>query len=100
MLQQGQAQAAYRDLRELVAASGQPGAQLRGAAILASAGHYQQALKLLDEGNVPQLEHGGLSMQRLRDEYLQRTHYYQRERATLRETIRADLDAQQAPHED
>lgn len=100
LLQQGPAQAAYRDLSELVAASGQPGAQLRGAAMLASAGHYQQALKLLDEGNVPQLEHGGLSMQRLRDEYLQRTHYYQRERATLRETIRADLDAQQAPHED
>lgn len=100
LLQQGQAQAAYRDLSELVAASGQPGAQLRGAAMLASAGHYQQALKLLDEGNVPQLEHGGLSMKRLRDKYLQRTHYYQRERTTLRETIRADLDTQQAPHED
>lgn len=95
LLQQGQVQRAYSDLHDLVAASGQPGAQLRGSAMLASSGYYQQALKLLDESNVPQLEHSGFSMKRLRDWYLQKIHYYQRERAILRGTIRADLKARQ-----
>lgn len=92
LLREGQAETAYRDLRELVAVSSRPGAQLRGAAMLASAGHYELALQLLDESITPRPEHGRFSIQRLRDWYLERTGHYQRERSFLRETIREDLD--------
>lgn len=95
LLQQGEAQAAYSNLRQLLAASDQPGAQLRGAAMLASSGHYQLALDFLDESLAPHPEHGGFSIQRLRDAYLRHTQYYQNERRILRATIRADLAAQQ-----
>jgi len=98
-LQQGQVLSAYNDLRELLSASGQPGTQLRGAAMLASAGHYQRALELLDESLAPRPDKGGFSMQRLRDAYLQQTHYYENERQVLRETIREDLGSEQKQNE-
>jgi tetratricopeptide (TPR) repeat protein len=100
LLQQGQVLAAYNDLRELLAASGEPGTQLRGAAMLASAGHYQSALELLDESLAPQPNNGGFSIKRLRDAYLQQTHYYEYERQVLRETIREDLGPEQKQNED
>lgn len=94
-LQKDQAQAAYHNLRKLLASSDQPRLQLRGASMLASAGHYQLAIDLLDESLAPQPKPGGFSMQRLRNAYLQQTHYYETERRILRETIRTDLAAEQ-----
>lgn len=91
----GDTQAAYRSLRELIAVSGQRGTQLRGAAMLASAGHYQEALELLDDSNVPGGQGDGeISLQSLRNWYLKWTNYYEGERESLRVIIRSDLDAQ------
>ncbi len=91
----GDTQAAYRSLRELIAVSGQRGTQLRGAAMLASAGHYQEALELLDDSNVPGGQGDGeISLQSIRNWYLKWTNYYEGERESLRVIIRSDLDAQ------
>lgn len=99
LLKEGQGEAAYGNLQKLVAISRQPGARLRGAAMLASARHYDRALQLLDQPVAMRPEGERLSLQRLRNWYLQKTDYYQHEREVLREVIRADFEAQQRQNE-
>ncbi|KTG17161.1 hypothetical protein AUR63_10255 [Guyparkeria sp. XI15] len=94
LLREGEGRPAYRNLRELVQTTGRPGTQLRAAAMLASASHYEWALELLDEDIVTLGEASGFSMQRLRAWYLDQTGYYDRERRSLKEAIRQDFNEQ------
>lgn len=68
-----------------------PDAQLAGAAALASHGAFSQALTLLDEP-LPRRSSRGSLIERMRDAWLDRAGYWERERRHLRAAIAADLD--------
>lgn len=90
-LRQGQSRQAADNLRRLVAMTGERGVALRSAAMLASHGHYRLALELLEDGWPDGRTGGSLSIERVRDWYTEKTGYYQHERETLAEQIRADM---------
>ena len=95
-LRQGEPGPAAENLRRLVRSSGDRGVALRSAAMLASYGYYEKALRLLED-EWPEGRVGGrLSIDRVRHWYIDQTGYYQQEREHLEAQIRADMAEQQA----
>ncbi len=88
-LADGHIEAADADLRQALALAPGPDAQLAAAALLASHGAFDAALALLDQP-LPPRRQAGPGIVRVREWWLERIGYWERERRHLRATIQTD----------
>lgn len=96
-LMQGQVSLAYEQFAKGLRSTTDEGVRLRSAALLASQGGYAEALALLDESPAARPSSRGLSVGRVRRQYVEQAEYYQREREHLRARI---LESMSSPAAD
>jgi tetratricopeptide (TPR) repeat protein len=97
LLNQNQPASAFERFKRLIGRSDNPESQLALAATMASAGHREAALKLLELPPPRDDRDGGIGMSLVRRWYLASTDYYARERSQLRNAIEQDMGGAEGP---
>lgn len=92
-LELGNKEKAIDRYRQVVRSTTRPSVQLGAAAKLATAGHHEAAVAIL-EMEPPRPSSRGPLRSKVRRWYLESTHYYDNERAHLRRTIEKKMDEQ------